>query len=73
MKRVDFSWTGSEDHAAGHAVFKYDGVIILSLVFSNFSEAHAVCAALDQCLKSGHEHGVKAAEAAMLYAVRNQL
>ena len=42
MKQIDFSWTGSENSEEGHAIFKCDGVTVLSLPFPEFKQAHAV-------------------------------
>ena len=71
MKQIEFSWTGTEDSEAGHAIYKCDGVTVLSLPFQRFVEARAVCNAMNLARASGREIGVKEAKTAMLVAVGN--
>ena len=41
MKQIEFSWVGTEDSEAGHAIYKCDGVTVLSLSFQRFAEVVA--------------------------------
>ena len=69
MKQIELSWTGSENSEEGHAIFKCDGVTVLSLPFPEFKQAYAVCNAMNLVRASGREIGIKEAKATMLASV----
>ena len=71
MKQIEFSWTGSENSEEGHAIFKCDGVTVLSLPFPEFKQAHVVCNAMNFVRQRGREIGIKEAKAAMLASLSN--
>jgi len=71
MKPIEFSWTDSENSEEGHAIFKCDGVTVLSLPFPEFRQALAVCSAMNLARASGRAIGIKEAKAAMLASVSN--